>query len=117
MPSRASSLQRWVLCLAVPCCLTVLAPQAHAHPTYITIDAPNAGTNGTFAIGVNKGGVVLATYQTKHGRSRGLLRTPDGSLVVLDIHGAQNTWPTAINNQGTVVGSAQIGPDDNNVQG
>src|SRR6478672_6868059 len=81
---------------------------AHARPTYITIDPPDANhqySSGTWATLVNRKGQVAGQFTAVfQDHWQGFLRNTDGSYVEFEPPGAWDTAVLAINNRGETAG-------------
>ena len=83
----------------------------------ISFDAPGADTtpgdySGTFASGINIGGLITGYYQSADTVYHGFLRSPDGKFTTFEAPGADTTagsyngtTPTGINDLGVITGS------------
>lgn len=70
------------------------------------IDVPGAVRSEGTAIS-NDGRLVGTWFAA--GRTRGFLRNTDGSITLIDVPQAQNTFPAAVNASGAIVGSFDSG--------
>jgi len=71
---------------------------------FTSVKYPNAVSTGL--TGTNKYNTTVGVAGDSNYQSHAFKRYSDGSLVTLQYPGAQDTWPRAINNQGTIVGTA-----------
>ena len=115
---RAAARRPGVLAFASLICGLALGGLAMADEvTYITLDAPNAGTTpgvtplpqGTFAYQVNDRGEIGGNFQDANNVLHGFLRTHEGEFIEFDAPGAgtgafQGTQGFAISPKGVVVG-------------
>src|SRR5215467_2962396 len=75
--------------------------------TFITFDAPGAGTGpfqGTLGIAINPAGAITGQYLDASSLYHGFLRDPDGVLTTIDVPGARQTFPYSINPAGAIAG-------------
>jgi len=72
----------------------------------LTAIAHPKSVDGTFVNGINKWNSVVGYYLDPL-HAKGFKRLSDGSFVTLNFPGAQDTWPTGINDSGMVVGHYQ----------
>jgi hypothetical protein len=95
---------------------------------FTTLDAPGAGTSvgtrfrapvfpatvniKTRSININDRGAITGNYIDSNNVSHGFLRSPEGEFITLDAPGASSaegsfdgTFPSSINNDGTITGS------------
>jgi len=82
-----------------------------ADGTLTTFDAPNVcqTSNGTFAVGINRSGVIAGVYYDAGCADfHGFLRSADGTLTTVDFPGAQATTLETINASGTSSGTAYL---------
>jgi hypothetical protein len=82
-------------------------PPSRDRGTYITFDAPGAGTGpseGTYAYMINDLGVIVGGYFDSSFGLHGFIRTPDGRITAIDVSGAEDTNPAAINIWGEITG-------------
>jgi len=89
----------------------------HASSEIITFDAPGASSvagsfDGTFPESINDTGAITGHYVDAHNVNHGFLRSPGGEFITFDAPGANSTtgsfdgtFPTSINNGGTITGS------------
>jgi hypothetical protein len=73
--------------------------------TFTSISFPKRGPRGTFVNGVNKWKTTVGYYIDSNRLAHGFKRYSDGTFITLDYPGASETHPTAINNNGVIVGS------------
>ncbi len=75
--------------------------------TYITFDAPGAGTGpyeGTSAYAVSDFGEIVGSYFDASFKAHGFLRTPDGTITSFDVPNSTATIPATINVWGAITG-------------
>src|SRR5579872_3718973 len=80
---------------------------------FTTIDAPRAGSGylqGTTVTGINDRGDIVGYYSVGK-RSHGFL-LHQGKYTTIDVPQARQTWPSAINRQGDIVGRYTGRPSD-----
>ena len=84
-----------------------LSPKAEG--TFITFDAPDAGTGrlqGTVPANINAPGAITGYYVDANYVGHGFVRASDGAITTFDAPGAVNgTGPSGINPAGVVIGS------------
>jgi hypothetical protein len=73
-------------------------------PAFTTIDAPGAGSEGTFAVGINANGSVVGYFFDVNHAIHGFAQGDGGASGVIDVPEASSTTATAINASGTIVG-------------
>jgi uncharacterized membrane protein len=81
---------------------------------FIPFTVPGA-TGGTFAHDINNKGVVVGEWDVccSDGGIHAFVRFPNGSFIVFDIPGAEETFAEGINNKGEVVGQfSDVSSDD-----
>src|ERR1700733_10112126 len=66
------------------------------------------GIGWSAAYGINDGGTVVGDGQLANGTFRGMVWSPDGSVVLLGTLGGNSSQATAINNGGELVGFASV---------
>ena len=66
------------------------------------------GIGWSAAYGINDGGTVVGDGQLANGTFRGMVWSPDGSVVQLSTLGGNSSQATAINNGGEMVGFASV---------
>jgi hypothetical protein len=84
-----------------------------ASTTLTTFDAPGAGTqsyDGTWPVAINGSGVV-AGYYIDSVDTHGFVREKDGTFEQFDDVLGKHTYPRAINDAGTVVGTGSYGAE------
>jgi hypothetical protein len=99
------------LCLAL-CRLGVGLPAYGQQGTFITFDAPGAGTGagqGTYPVNINPAGVVAGWYIDANEVAHGFLRASDDTISTFDAPGAgtsafEGTYVHAINSAGVITG-------------
>jgi predicted membrane protein len=76
-----------------------------------SFDVPGAGPLGTEGTGINDLGEITGDYSdaTPSQQGHGFVRTPDGRIRKFDPAGSTWTYPTSINNFGTIVGIYEDG--------
>lgn len=72
---------------------------------FITFDVPGF-PYGTIPLSSNSAGEATGFYYDVNRCGHGFLRLADGTFIAFDGPGASNTFPEAINDQGTVTGSS-----------
>lgn len=83
------------------------APLAYAQSTFLSFDAPGAGTGqgqGTSPTAINANGVIIGYYADSNNDQHAFLRAADGTFTNIDVPGALATDPIAISSGGLVVG-------------
>jgi uncharacterized membrane protein len=112
----ATSVFAWVLLLGLQGCgggNSGNPPTPILTPTFTTIDAPGAGTQGfqgTYPASINSNGDIAGLLYDSHDASHAFLRSAAGVLTVFDAPGAaaginQGSTAFGINSSGTIVGS------------
>jgi hypothetical protein len=66
---------------------------------------PQGAPDSTRPNGINKYNSIVGTYLDRSGAHRGFKRYSNGSFIKLDYPGAQATYPSAINDNGVVIGT------------
>jgi hypothetical protein len=109
-----------VLNLAILLCLqgcggatSGIPPAPPPAPTFTTIDAPGAGTQGfqgTYPTGINAEGVIAGSFYDSNNTLHAFLKNSSGILTVFDAPGSSTamnlgTGAFGINASGTIVGS------------
>src|SRR5215472_8988454 len=100
----------WALAVCLTLATLGLALSVNANErntTFITFDAPGAGTGpfqGTFGIANNPAGAITGYYADASNLNHGFLRAPDGTLTTIDVPGARQTFPESINPSGAIAG-------------
>lgn len=98
------------ICLASLPGLFFCTALAHAAVTYLTIDAPHAVTTirgrGTFALAINKNGIIAGGYTGRHRILHGFVRELDGTIRSFDPPGALQTDVQGMSATGDIVGSS-----------
>jgi hypothetical protein len=83
---------RLILCLVLCAAAVGLSAKAEDHePTFVTIDAPGAGTalyQGTVPMGLTPTGAITGYYIDASNVSHGFLRTSRGAFIAFDAPGA-----------------------------
>src|SRR5579871_2120027 len=92
-----------IVCAAAP------VQQSNGQPTYITFDAPGAGTGldeGTVPYCINGLGVIAGYYFDSSRTAHGFIRDAAGNFTTVDVPGAGSagTWPISINAEGAITG-------------
>jgi hypothetical protein len=104
--------QLFKLTLAV----ALYATSAHAQsPSFVSFDPPDS-TQGTDAVAINQNGVITGWYIGKTSETHGFVRSAAGAITEFDPVGLDDTFPTAINSGGTVVGFAAKSNDRESVE-
>lgn len=83
------------------------APLACAQSTFLSFDAPGAGTGkgqGTVPTAINANGAIVGYYLDSSNDQHAFLRAADGTFTNIDVPGALATDPIAISSGGLVVG-------------
>jgi hypothetical protein len=99
------------LCLVV-CTLGLVLSGSAREPTFITFDAPGAGTSsgqGTFPSMISPAGLIAGWYVDRSNVYHGFLRARDGSITTIDAPGAgtgeyQGTYAISMNPAGAISG-------------
>ena len=92
-----------VLCAALP--ILGAGGPADAKPKFTAFDPP--GTSDTYAEGINSADTITGHFfnQVMPVRgSDGYVRTSDGTITVFTAQPVTNTWPTCINDDGSIGG-------------
>jgi len=109
--------RRSIVTLGLVLCMLGPGHSADArHGTFVTFDAPGAGTAGnsglvgTFPVSVNQAGVVAGYYYDSNSVRHGFVRDNDGIITVFDPPGSADTAFSgtlvgAINAPGVITGS------------
>jgi len=82
-------------------------PGPKAAGTFITFDAPAAGTaggQGTFRASISPAGVITGYYTDANFVSHGFLRASNGAITAFDVPGGTFTFPFGINPPKTITG-------------
>jgi hypothetical protein len=80
---------------------------AHAQATFVSIDAPGAGTGqgqGTFPLAINRSGVIVGYFTDASGMEHGFIRAANGAFTTVDVPGALGTQITTVNSLGLAAG-------------
>jgi hypothetical protein len=104
--------RKGALALCVALCVLGFGVSASAQKySIVTFDAPGASGDGTFPTGINQLGTIVGYYADANYVFHGFLRSPDGKFTTFDAPGAgtvandsNGTFPTGINEVGTVAG-------------
>lgn len=89
---------------------TTVVPQT-SKPTFITFDAPGAGTadgQGTYVASINSVGAIAGAYTDANGAGHGFVRAASGGVTTFDAPGAGGYLGTAaysINGAGAIAGT------------
>jgi len=85
------------------------SPAPKAAGTFITFDAPGAGTGrlqGTVPANINAPGAITGYYVDANYVGHGFVRASDGTITTFDVPDAANgTYPSGINPAGVVIGT------------
>jgi len=92
----------FALAVAVSLCAASATAQA---PSFVSFDPPDA-TQGTNPVAINQNGLITGWYVGKTSETHGFVRSASGAFTEFDPVGLDDTFPTAINSNGTVVGFA-----------
>jgi hypothetical protein len=82
-------------------------PGPKAAGTFITFDAPGAGTGrvqGTFPADINQAGDITGSYVDANYVSHGFVRAGNGTFTTFDVPGGTTTGASGINPAGAVTG-------------
>jgi hypothetical protein len=91
-------------------------PGPKAVGTFITFDAPGAGTGfdqGTFPSSISPTGAITGYYFDANFVAHGFLRAPNGIITTFDIPGGTSTFPSSISPAGAITGSYAYNNDVN----
>jgi hypothetical protein len=84
--------------------------------TFITFDAPGAGTGsfqGTFPSSINPAGAITGYYYDANFVGHGFLRSSNGTFTTFDVPGLTSTFPSSISQAGAITGSYAYNNDVN----
>jgi probable HAF family extracellular repeat protein len=70
--------------------------------------ATQPGVDWSAAYGINDAGTVVGDGQLTNGTFRGIVWSPNGSMILLGTFGGANSQATGVNNSGEVVGFASL---------
>jgi len=85
----------------------IYSPGPKAVGTFITFDAPGAGTGpfqGTFPSSINPERAITGYYSDANFVGHGFLRARNGALTTFDAPGAVGIFPSSINPEGAITG-------------
>jgi hypothetical protein len=86
--------------------------------TFITFDAPGAGTGssqGTFPSSINPAGAITGYDYDANFLGHGFLRSSNGTFTTFDVPGLTSTFPSSISQAGAITGSYAYNNDVNSV--
>ena len=76
--------------------------------TFVSFDAPGAAGQGTFAVGINRSGVVAGFYTDSSNAFHGFVREANGVINEVVVPGLTSIKVSGINDAGQVVGSGNL---------
>jgi len=94
------------------------SPGPKAVGTFITFDAPGAGSGffqGTYPYSINQEGRITGAYIDANSMGHGFLRARNGTFTTFDVPGLTSTSPFAISRTGASTGSYAYNNDVNSV--
>ena len=92
--------------------LAALITTAGTEMRYTIIDLGALGGDSSDARAINEGGQVVGQSDTVDGETHAFLWKADTGMQDLDNPYGYNSWATAVNDLGQVVGSLNTGPPD-----